>query len=262
MKKCTLLFLMLSGMASFAQTKSTGDVDFGGGVIAKLDLDAGSSEVTLTLTGPSDRWFAIGYGNFTGAGMAAGNDLVYWNNTTLVEADFNGTGAPAMTDVTNNWTQVSVTPNATSGNTTLVFKRAFNTGDATDYVFNFADADIDLVWGKRGSAGYVLGSHGNAAAGNRGLKLDIPLSATLGTPDFTLNATTVAPVPAKDMVTLKTTTSLEKINIYSQTGALIKTQVVNSLDATEVQVKDLATGIYLLELVNPKDNAWKKIVIE
>jgi hypothetical protein len=260
MKKCTLLFLMLSGMASFAQTKSTGDVDFGAGFIGKLDLDAGTSMVTLTLTGPTDRYFAIQYGNFT-AGMAAGDDVAYWNGTTLLEGDFIGKGAAPTQDMMNNWTEVSITPNATSGSTTLVFKRAFNTGDASDYVFNFSDATIDLGWAKKGVAGYPLSGHSMNPA-LRGLKIDTPLSATLGTQDFTLNATTVAPVPAKDMVTLKTTTGLEKINIYSQTGALIKTQAVNSLDATEVQVKDLATGIYLLELVNTKDNAWKKIIIE
>jgi hypothetical protein len=270
MKKCTLLFLMLSGMASFAQTKSTGTIQLNlksgapGNVTANLTLNNTTSKATLTMTGPKDRVFSLQIGKSIDLAMASGQDFVYWDNVKLRDAVFTSTtNFSVANDVVDDWTLIG-SPQLDSpsvGLVTVTVERAFDTGDPNDYKFVYADTEIDFAWSRRTLVNtFTQGGHGGGV--NAGYAKKVPLSTTLGTPDFTLNATTVAPVPAKDMVTLKTTTSLEKINIYSQTGALIKTQVVNSLGATEVQVKDLATGIYMVELVNPNDNAWKKIIIE
>ena len=56
---------------------------------------------------------------------------------------------------------------------------------------------------------------------------------------------------------------MQKINIYSQTGAFIKSvEVKNETDNPEVNVKGLQTGIYLLELVNETEKSWKLSVAE
>jgi hypothetical protein len=281
MKKGTLLLLMLSGMASFSQSKTTGTINLvnvagvSGSVTANLTLNSATSKATLVMSGPSDRWFAVQFTknmSVKATAMRPGFDVVYWNGTKIVDAAFVEEFVTVENDAQDDWKLVGTpmlnTPSA--GLVTVTVERAFDTGDANDYVFTYSDTSIGFSWARKSAtstAGFVPGSHGstNATTGvnpNAGYANNVPFTGTLGTEDFTLNATTISPVPSKGVVTLKTTTSLEKINIYSQTGALLKTQAVNSVEATQVEVKDLATGIYLLELVNAKDNAWKKIIIE
>lgn len=256
MKKITFLALALGSIAASAQVKSTGTVNLSTNVKAKMDLDSATSTVTLTLSGPNDRWFALQFGSFSG-GMEDGADLVYWNNTTLVDASHNGVGSPPSVDGTNNWTVVSNTNNTpASGQRTIVATRPF-TGDAGDYTFNFNNANIDLAWARAASAVYTLQYHQGT---NRGVFLNQGL--TLGTEEFTLRSSLVYPNPAKGWFTVKTNTALEKINIYTQTGSFVKTVDVNALEGSEVRVDNLATGIYLLELVNPSDKAWKKLIVE
>ena len=256
MKKTTLILLSLFAFVGFSQQKTTGLLSPSSNTTATLLLDNASQTVTLTLSGPNDRWFALQYGSFTG-GMQSGADLVYWNNVTLVDADHNGVGSTPTNDTTNNWVLVSNTNNSPStGLRTLVYTRAFNTGDATDYIFNFADNDIDLAWAKMDSPTFSLAYHG----GNRGVLLNTPLS-TLGVEDFSLNATQVYPNPSNGNFTIESKTTLQTINVYSHTGSFVKTIDVKNSDSIEVNVEGLQTGIYLLELKNDKESSWKKIVI-
>lgn len=166
MKKLLLTALMaVSALGAFAQSKTTGVVTLSSGYTAKLDLNSSTSTATLTLAGPSDRWFALQFGSFaTGGGMMDGTDVVYYNGTTLVDATQNGIGAMPSTD-TNDWT---VTSNTTSGSTrTLIATRSF-AGGANDYVFNYADPNIDFAWARGSSASFSISNHG----GNRGYQLN------------------------------------------------------------------------------------------
>ena len=71
--KLSLLFLGLT-INSFSQTYTTGVVNLsstsGLGMTAKIDV---GTQVTLTLTGPSGRWFAVG---FNANSMNNGTDVV------------------------------------------------------------------------------------------------------------------------------------------------------------------------------------------
>lgn len=161
MKKLLLITALLLGAAGMqAQSKATAVVTLGtGGMTAKMDLNGATSTATLTLTGPSDRWFALQIGNFAnGGGMQEGTDVVYWNGTTLVDAVQQGIGSPPAPD-TNDWT---VTANTTSGTTrTVVATRAFNTGSTDDYTIVYADANIDFAWARASSVTNTLISHGS-----------------------------------------------------------------------------------------------------
>ena len=179
--KITLLLLIGVSLLS-AQQKSTGVVTLSTNMVATLTLDNGTSTATLSLTGPNDRWFALQFGSFTG-GMAAGSDLVYWDNVTLVDARHVGIGSTPTTDATNNWTITSNLNNSPSaGLRTIVATRAFNTGDANDFTFNFSDTSIDFAWARMSSATYGLAYHGGT---NRDVSLD--RTFTLGTESFSLN---------------------------------------------------------------------------
>lgn len=241
-----------------AQQKTTGLVDLSTNVKATLTLNSSNSLVTLTLSGPNDRWFALQFGSFTG-GMEAGSDLVYWNNVTLVDARHNGVGSTPSVDATNNWTVTSNTNNSPStGMRTIVATRPFSTGDANDFTFVFANTTIDLAWARSSTAVYSLAYH---QAANRGVFLDTPLT-NLGAESFTLRDAQLYPNPSNGNFTIETKTNLNTINVYSHTGAFVKKIDVNSFDQNvSFEVKGLQTGVYLLELLNDSDKSWKKVIV-
>ncbi|WP_084626024.1 T9SS type A sorting domain-containing protein [Flavobacterium soli] len=257
-RKLLLVFCMFASALSFAQTKSTGEVNLSTNVKATLELNNTTTTAKLTLVGPNDRWFALQFGSFSnGQGMMLGTDMVYWNNTTLVDCVQQGEGQVPDED-TNNWTFVSNTNNSPStGLRTIVFTRPFNTGDANDFVFNYNATTIDFAWARRSNAGYTINNHG----ANRGYVINAPFTV-LGVEDFSLNASAVYPNPSKGNFTVTSKTTLETISIYTQTGAFVKTITVGA-GATEVEVdaEGLAQGVYLLELQNASEKSWKKIII-
>jgi len=259
MKKITLLGLLIISVSNFAQQKSTGNVTLTTNMTVNLTLNNTTSKATLTLTGPSDRWFALQFGSFAlGDGMAAGEDLVYANATTIVDASHNGVGSAPSTDAAQNWTVTSNT--VTSGIRTIIAERNLSTGDANDYTFNYANSSIDFVWARRSSAGYGLNYHG---ATNRGYNLSIPLSTTLGVDDFSLKTSSIYPNPSNGNFSIETKTGLDQINVYSLTGVLVETiGVKNKANIVEVSLKNLQSGIYLIELKNENDKSWEKIIIK
>jgi hypothetical protein len=256
-KKITLLFILIAGFAN-AQLKSTGNVALGTNMTANLTLNNANSLVTLTLVGPNDRWFALAFGSFT-SGMAAGNDLVYWNNVTLVDAKQDGGGSFPIDDATNNWTLVTNTNNSpAAGQRTLVYTRPFSTGDSNDYTFDFANNTLDLALAKHQTASFTMANHGSS---NRVVVLNN--SMTLGIEDFSLNSSTVYPNPSNGNFTITTKTFLKSVDVYNISGALIKSyKVDDTSENVELNITDLQSGVYLLELKNDTDKTWKKVIIE
>jgi hypothetical protein len=167
MKKPTvfLAFLLLFILpASFAQTYTTGVVSLsstaGLAMTAKIDV---GTQVTLTLTGPSGRWFALG---FNASSMANGTDVVGVHSATTLSAfDCKLTGYVApVTDAQQNW---SITSDAVNGGIrTIVATRALNTGDANDYIFPATPTAISLIWARSGTASFNYSNHGGT---NRGI---------------------------------------------------------------------------------------------
>ena len=257
MKLRITILLNLLCLGVFAQQKSTGLINLTTNMTASLTLDNGTSAVTLSLSGPNDRWFALQFGSFTG-GMEAGTDLVYWNGSILVDARHNGVGAAPTVDPINNWVLVSNTDNTPStGLRTLVYTRPFNTGDSNDYIFNYANANIDLAWAKFSSASFALAYHGGS---NRGVLLNT--ATTLGVDKFSLDSAQLYPNPTEGDFTVKTTTSLTKVSIYTLTGVFVKAiEVENSEDNAEVNITGLQSGVYLIELQNETEKTWKKIIV-
>nr|WP_294925740.1 T9SS type A sorting domain-containing protein [uncultured Flavobacterium sp.] len=259
MKKITLLGLLIISVSIFAQQKSTGNVALSNNTTANLTLNNTTSKATLTLTGPSDRWFALQFGSFAeGDGMSPGEDLVYANATTIVDASHNGVGSAPSTDAAQSWTVTSNT--VTSGIRTITAERSLSTGDTNDYTFNYNNTTIDFAWARRSNAGYTLNNHGG---GNRGYNVGVSLSTTLGVDDFSLKTSSIYPNPSNGNFTIETKTGLDQINVYSLMGTLVKTIEVKDKSTTvEVSLKNLQTGIYLVELKNENDKSWKKIIVE
>lgn len=261
MKKITLFILLMISSIGFSQIKSTGVIVLNSNMTAKIDLNQSTSIVTLTITNPSTSWFGLGFnpivGN-AGDGMPATVDCVVMRSATNLsdsQTRATGTGDPNI-DTAQNWAILS---NVDSGTTkTIVATRAFDTGDAADYVFNFSDSSLNLIYASPASGNFSVLYHG--AGSSRGF-VNASLT-TLGLEDFSLNATSVYPNPSSGDFNIKTKTNLSKVNLYNQTGALVKTiDVTDDSQQVEVNVSGVQSGVYFLELLNDSEKVWKKVIV-
>jgi hypothetical protein len=255
MKKITLLFLFFF-IQTFAQVRDSGIVNLLPGFNAQLTLDSSTSTATLMMSGPADRWMALTFGSFNSPGaMNMGNDLVYFNGTTLVDAVQNGLGSLPTPDAQNDWTLLS---NSISGSTrTIIATRSFDGGPG-DYVFSFENTAIDLSGAHASSAILeTLQYHGPNRSNLQNVSMNL-----LGVQDFSLRSTQIFPNPSTGTFFINSNTELNKVSIYSQTGALVRTIDVSAGNGAEVSVIGLQTGIYLIELQNASEKVWKKVVVE
>ena len=164
MKKTLLILFLTTSISLFAQSFSTGTQTLLSGLTANINIDADTEITTLTLTGPSNAWFAIGFGNLD----MGGTDVFRTNGSTIVDAYSSGNALPAQ-DATQDWTLVT---NTVSGsNRTIVATRANNTGNSDDHIFSASAGSLSVIYAKGSSTSYAY--HG----GNRGFTT---LSVTLG----------------------------------------------------------------------------------
>ncbi|MFN3752469.1 T9SS type A sorting domain-containing protein [Flavobacterium sp.] len=253
MKKITLLLLVLP-LFCWSQSKLSNTVSVSN-ISANILLNNDTQTATLTIVGPSDRWLACQFGQFTG-GMQSGSDVVYYNGTTLVDATHVGIGSAPTADAQNNWTVIQ--DNVTTGVRTIVATRAFNSPDATDYDFVYSNTTIGIAVAHGNSDSYALAYHGG---GNRVSNTSVPFT-TLGVEDFSLNASQIFPNPSNGNFSINTRTALEQVSIYTLTGNFVKTIKVESTNATQINIEGLSTGVYLIELQNASQKVWKKIIVE
>ncbi|WP_345093738.1 T9SS type A sorting domain-containing protein [Flavobacterium chungnamense] len=253
MKKITFLLFALACFKGFSQSKSTGVINLTSNMTANFTLNNTTSKVTLVLTGPSDRWFALGLGVDSGFSMSAGDVVVY--STSLTDRNYVGFVAPAN-DASQDWT--TITNTVASGIRTLTLERALTNADTNDFQLPYASTNsINLAWARSASATTTLASHGT---GNRGFATGS--FTTLGKEDFSLNATSIFPNPSSGEFSIKTKTNLSKVNVYSQTGALVKTiDVTDESNEVEIKVSGLQSGVYFLELQNDSEKSWKKVIV-
>lgn len=260
MKKLYLL-LSVFGLMNFSYAqKTTGVVTLGStGMTAKLDLDNATSKVTLTLTGPSDRWFAMG---FNATQMLDLPDVVCMHSNTSFSDDYlTGRTSPTI-DPTQNWT---VTSNTVSGTIrTIVANRALNTGDAKDYAFNYSSiTSLNVIFAHCPTASYSFTGGHNTSASTRGTAT--MNFTTLGAQEFTLsNGLTVYPNPSNGMVSILKDNSLSitKIRVFDTSAKLLKEIDGTTLDQNNaLNLSSLAKGIYFLEFTNDDDKTVKKIQI-
>ena len=255
MKKITFLFYFLATFYSWAQGYSTGTISLnntaGVAMTAKIDVN---TLVTLTLTGPSNRWFALGFG---ASSMTAGTDVVVCHANTVALPSFDryltGFAAP-VSDGTQHWT---VTSNTVSGSVrTIIATRALSTGDANDYTFSSNSNPISLIWAYGSTANsYTLSYHGG-----RGVT---SANFTLGNNDFVLSEFMMYPNPAKDYVTidLSDLTSNATVFIYDYLGRLVKKELLNTT-SSRLETSNLQKGTYIIKVDSEKGLASKTLIVD
>ena len=233
MKKILLILFLTSSISLFAQSFSTGTQTLLSGLTANINIDADTDTTTLTLTGPSNAWFAIGFGNSD----MGGTDVFRTNGSTIVDAYSNGNALPAQ-DASQDWDLVS---NTVSGsNRTIVATRANNTGDSNDHIFNASAGSLSVIYAKGSSTNYAY--HG----GNRGFTT---LSVTLGISENKLLSFEMYPNPVSDVLNIQLPTGTDKVEVgvYDYTGRLVSTKTISSNDST-LDVQNISKGIYIIRV--------------
>ncbi len=246
MKKIIILSL-LSTIVGFSQSNTTGTVALGTMMTVKIDTDP--TNVTLTLSGPSNGWFGIGFGGST---METANDMFIWNSSAT--RDYTSTDQIRPSEDANgsqSWTQVG-TDNVEGTKRTVVYTRPLaSTGD---YSFLNNNSSIQVV--------YAIGGTTQFNARHTSRSFTTLTRTALGVEDFSLNASTIYPVPSKGSFTIQSKTGINNIGIYTHTGAFVKTVNVSPSSNTTIGVDGLSQGVYMIELANDTDKSWKKVIIE
>tara|TARA_R110001632_G_scaffold43376_6_gene110143 strand:+ start:152300 stop:153046 length:747 start_codon:yes stop_codon:yes gene_type:complete len=236
MKKTLLSLFLIATTSLFAQSFTTGTQTLLTGLTAEVVIDGPSNTTTLTLEGPSNAWFAIGFG---GLNMSAGADVFRTDGTTIVDARATGRFLPSS-DSSQDWSLVS---NTVSGSTrTIVATRANNTGDSDDFIFNPAAGSLSVIYAHGSSTTYAY--HG----GTRGFTT---LGVTLGISENKLLSFKMFPNPASDLVNIQLPSGSDKaeVSIFDYTGRLMKSKTITSNDS-KLDVNNLSNGMYLIRVTS------------
>lgn len=236
MKTTLLLFLTLISLNGFSQNSfTTGEQELLTNLKAQIDINGITNTTTLTLKGPSNAWFAIGFG---GLRMSAGADVFRTDGTTIVDAKSTARVLPPA-DASQDWTLVS---NVVSGNVrTIIATRANNTGDSDDYIFSTNAVSIPIIYAHGTSPNYAQHS-----GTNRGFTT---LGVTLNTKQNELLSFDISPNPVSSLVNIQLPTDTETatVNIFDYTGRLLNTKNVSSTSKI-IDVSNLATGTYFIRI--------------
>ena len=242
-RKLQLIGLLFATNFGFAQF-TTGEVVLNGTFTAKIDTN--ESGVTLTLRGPSTTYLGIGFGGST---MSTARDMFIWSDNSNRDYSSSGQGTPTADSAANqSWT---VTDNVVSGIRTVIATRALVSSG--DFTFANNNTNISIIWAQGSGTSLNYQSARGAASLSR---------TTLGLEDFSLNATSIYPNPASGAFYIKTKTNLSKVNLYNQTGALVRTiNVTDDSKEVELSVSNVQAGVYFLELQNDSEKSWKKVIV-
>ncbi len=148
-----------------------------------------ASTITVTFTGPSDRWIAVGFGTampntdalIYSVGQSVSPHALGWNDYYI--SSYSGSGV--TNDIIQNWTILS--NNVATGQRTVVATRTLNTGDANDAVIQYTAAALSLVWARNSAANYTIAYHGSS---NRANNISLPWLVS-PTASFVVNSSSV-----------------------------------------------------------------------
>jgi hypothetical protein len=263
MKKITLALIgLLCFNLNFSQTYTTGLMEFSNvsGLEFSAQIDVNPTTVTLTMTGPENRWLGLGFGVQS---MTSGGDVVIYDGSTLTDRSFGFPGQPAGQDAIGitptedpegerDWTVTSNTVN--SGLRTLVATRVTNTGQERDYVFSASATSIDLVWSFARFDDFNLEWHGS----NRGITMQ---SLTLSQDDFSINGFAISPNPAntKFTISLPNFTENASVSVFDVLGKKVFSGKLNAMSTT-INVSQWNSGIYLVRVSTENSTQTKRLV--
>jgi len=264
MKRILLFSLLIVTISFHAQTKSTGLVLLDNNMSLQMDLDNLNSKVYLTLSGPSDRWFALGFNSTT---MAPNVDcVVMTTDTSLTDSYFPGGYFAPIADAQNNW---NLTENTVSNSIrTIKAYRNFISDDATDYTFLNTLNSLNVIWAYSYNPIYDLydpvnSGHGGDNYGHLTLDFSILNNNQNNLTSYVLN---VFPNPVKNKLSIipnAISASEIEIKIYNFNYQLIfSKKYSSSLNEIIIPFDDLSDGIYFVKSKMDTFESIRKIIVK
>jgi hypothetical protein len=263
-KKLSLvLFSLIVFTQAYSQVSSTGLVVLDSFMSFQLDNDTQNSVVTLTLKGPADRWFALGF-----------NSLLMDTNTdcVIMTADNQLTDAyipdafhhAPLADASNDWTLVTNTVDA--GIRTITATRAYVTGDAHDYDFSALPNPMDFIWAYSYYPIYDLYDPVNSGHGSDNYGNVTANFTTLGTIQHATSYEVVAyPNPVTDVLHLSfcaSTAQTATVELYNAVHQRVYQQELSNLSAVcSIPTASFPKGVYYVALKMEGFQSIKKIII-
>ncbi len=218
--------------------------------------------VYIELNGPDDRWFSIGFGAQV---MVAGTDVIFYGNGSQGAQTYDGhlTGtAPPQEDAQQNWiVESEMTPG--NGQRVIILKRELNTGDVNDYIFNYGDNSMPIIFAYGANAGQQLLFHQS----NRGAQV-VAFEETL--------SDGVVVQPLEERIRLFPNPSQGPLSVSWDSNMQIERMRIFDTQAREVMafgamagssqlimdVQQLAPGMYYLEAQTNGGKALLKFIKE
>ena len=236
MKKTLLILFLITSSSLFAQSFSTGTQTLSSGLTANINIDNDTGTTTLTLAGPSNKWFGIGFGNSN----MNGTDIFMTNGSSIRDAysTSNGTPQADSSPESGDWTLVSNT--VSSGTRTIVATRANDTGNSNDYTFSASAGSLTVIWAIGATSQYSSG-HSNRNA--------TTLGVSLGISENNLLSFEIYPNPVSDLLNIQLPTGTEKaeVSVFDYTGRLVSSKTISSND-TAIDVQKISKGIYMIRV--------------
>jgi len=263
-KKIMVLVLLLYSVCFQAQNKTSGLVQLDANMSLQLDLDTANSKVYLTLSGPSDRWFALGFNSLTmGTSLANSIDVdcvVMTSASTLSDSYIHARSTP-MVDAQNNWI---LTANTVSNSIrTIKAYRPFVSSDSSDFNFKKDLTTLNVIWSYSYSQdNYSLKGHGD----NYG-RLALSFS-NLDTAQnqFTSYNLEMYPNPVNDNLTIVPHISSAAeidIAVYNSNYQMVFNKIFSTATAKEIKIPftNLPEGIYFIKSKIESFESFKKIIV-
>ena len=246
MKKILLSLLLMTSVGVFSQNLSTGVVVFNSNLSAQIYINGTTNQTTLTLEGPLNAWFAVGFG---GSNMSSGADVFRTDGTTITDAISTMQVLPTA-DTQQDWTLVSNIVSASKR--TITATRANNTGDSNDFIFTTSLGTIPMIWAHGSSTTY--GYHG----GNRGA---LTVGLSLGVSEVERLDFDMYPNPAVEELTIQLLSGSNNVSVefYNAIGSLALTKKVSQGD-NRINVEGLSSGVYFVKVHTDDRVGTKKFI--
>ena len=262
--KRIIVFGLLIFVTSFqAQIKTSGLIVVDSNMSFQLDLDTSNSKVYLTLSGPSDRWFALGFNSSTMGSQTIDVDCVVMTSANNLTDCYIQHRSTPQADAFNNW---NLSENTVSNSIrTIKANRNFVSSDNSDFTFTSALNSLDVIFAySYFQDNYALTGHGDGA--NRGAvsfsfsNLDSP-KHNVTSYELMMNSN-----PVKNEITIipkNSTVSDIEIKLYNSNYQLVFTKNY-SPDSIEIKIpcENLADGIYFIKSKMDTFESMKKIIIK
>lgn len=265
MKKIVLFSFLIFTISFYAQNKSTGLVLLDGTMSLQMDLDISNSKVYLTLSGPSDRWFALGLNSNT---MAANVDcIVMTSDITFTDSHFPGGYFAPLADAENNW--VLTENNVTNSIRTIKAFRNFISSDSSDFTFTNSLNSLDVIWAYSYNPIYELydplnSGHGGDNYGHVTLSFSDLSTNQINCSSYVLN---MSPNPVNDELTIvpnNISFPLIEIKLYDSNYKVVfnKTYTTFNLNQIKIPFTTLSDGIYFILSKMDSFESIKKIIVK